>query len=254
MVATQVNPELDIRLTQQFKVRNIKILLLSLWYPLSMSRYFEKALRVRRDVDLITVGPYSGAWIPWMGGMSLPSRYATPPDLPLPFGMDVGRVSYDLVRANLLDEWIPDLILTIDAGICWSGKPQEGIVAHVATDSHCLDYSFQRTISDKFFNMHKTYMQEKDIWLPYAFCSQTCYADSTVSKDVDAVLIGMPYENRTRLVEALRQKGVSVLFENGPIFDEYRHLNNRATIGLNWSSLQDLNCRVFELMAMIGIY
>ena len=41
-----------------------------------------------------------------------------------------------------------------------------------------------------------------------------------------------------------------MLFENGPILDEYRELNNRARIGLNWSSLDDLNCRVFELMGM----
>lgn len=39
-------------------------------------------------------------------------------------------------------------------------------------------------------------------------------------------------------------------FENGPIFDEARMLYARSKIGLNWSSSQDLNARVFELMAM----
>jgi spore maturation protein CgeB len=41
-----------------------------------------------------------------------------------------------------------------------------------------------------------------------------------------------------------------VLFENGPVFDEYREINNRARIGLNWSSLDDLNARAYELAAM----
>jgi len=60
----------------------------------------------------------------------------------------------------------------------------------------------------------------------------------------------MPYPQRIEWVNALRAKGVSVLFENGPIFDEYRELNNRARIGLNWSSRGDLNARVLEISAM----
>jgi hypothetical protein len=184
--------------------------------------------------------------------MSLLPKYAKPPNLPLPFRPNVGRVPWELVKVSLPPEWEgkPDIVLTIDAGICWINKPDVGIVAHVATDSHCLEYSHQRAMSDKFFNMQKCYMQKGDIYLPYAFDNTVHYVDNTVSKDADAVLIGMPYTERVEWVNALRAKGVSVLFENGPVFDEYRTLNNRAKIGLNWSSLQDLNARVFEIMAM----
>lgn len=214
-----------------------------------MSRYFERALRRNPEVDLKTVGPYTGSWIPWMGGMYLPDKYASPPDVVLPFPPNVGRVAYELVKVQL-GEWKPDIVLTIDAGICWSHKPQDGYVAHVATDPHCLDYSYQRTISDKFFNMQATYSERGDIYLPYAYDPTIHYPMNTVVKDADAVLIGMPYEQRVRWVDELRKHGVNVLFENGPIFDEYREINNRAWIGLNWSSLNDTNARAFELAAM----
>lgn len=228
----------------------IKVLLLSIHYPLTMSKYFERALRRRDDIDLLTTGPYTSTWIPWMGGMNLPAKYAIPPDLPLPFSPSIGEVNYELVQAQLPKDWHPDIVLTVDAGIHWKYKPNEGLVAHIGTDPHVLNYDYQRSISDKFFNMQKFYSQPNDLYLPYAYDPKVHYPDDSVSKDTDAVLIGMPYENRVQWVNALRAKGVSVLFENGPIFDEYRELNNRARIGLNWSSMNDLNARAFELAAM----
>jgi hypothetical protein len=76
------------------------------------------------------------------------------------------------------------------------------------------------------------------------------YYDPEIQKDTDCVLGGMPYDNRVMWINELQKRGVSVLFENGPIMDEYRQMNNRARIGLNWSSLDDLNARAFELAAM----
>jgi Glycosyl transferases group 1 len=228
----------------------IKILMLSLWYPLTMSKYFERAFRRRDDVELLTTGPYTGNWIPWKGGMSLPMKYAVPPDVPMSFGVDIGEVNYEYARAILPPEWIPDLVITVDAGIHWKYKPTQGIIAHVATDPHVLDYEHQRHHSDKFFNMQRCYMHDGDIYLPYAYDPTVHYYDPNIVKDTDAVLGGMPYAHRVEWVNALRDRGVSVLFENGPIFDEYREMNNRASIGLNWSSMNDMNARVFELAAM----
>ena len=48
----------------------------------------------------------------------------------------------------------------------------------------------------------------------------------------------------------MRQRDVRVHYELGPSFDEARALYNQAPIGLNWSSLQDLTARVFELLGM----
>lgn len=226
----------------------IKVLCLSIWYPLSMSRYFERAFRRRDDVDFVAVGSYTGSNIPWMGGMNLKEKYSKSPELPLPFPPNVSRISYDFVKAQLPKDWIPDLVLSIDAGVNWTSKPQDGLVATIATDPHCLNYYHQRKISDKFFNMQLCYSQQGDVYLPYAFSPDIHYA-TEAEKDTDAVLIGMPYENRVRWVNELRKHDVSVIFENSPVFDEYRELANRARIGLNWSSLNDLNARFFETPA-----
>ena len=231
----------------------IKLLCLSIFYPLAICRYFEKALRHHPDVDLRTVGPYTGEWIPWTSpqypsGMSLPIKYAIPPDIPLPLPPNVGAVSYDLVKARLGD-WKPDIVLSIDAGINWNAKPSDGFVATIGTDPHVLNYDHQRSISDKFFNMQACYSQKGDVYLPYAYSQYDHYPIET-EKDLDAVLVGNTYETRLQWVDELRKRGVGVVHELGVVFDEARELYNRGRIGLNWSTLNDLNARAFELAAM----
>lgn len=243
----------------------IRILLLYIVYPMAIGTYFKKALEHREDVDLIVCGPYTGNWMPWLQGVVVPNKYAIPPDIPLPFGPDVGEVNYELVKHQLPDGWIPDIVLNIDAHLHWKNKPTDGMVVTVGTDPHVLNdwYDAPRKYSDKFFNMQLHYSKENDIYLPYAYSSYDHYpqissvrADEVGNlmdenyKDTDAVLIGMPYENRVQWVNELRKRGVSVIFENGPIFDEARQLYNRGRIGLNWSSMEDLNARAFEIPAM----
>jgi hypothetical protein len=233
----------------------IRVLCLSLWYPLSMSRYFEDALKHNPNVDLKTTGVFTGSWIPWLGGMNLKEKYAKPVDLPLPFRPDVGRVNYDFVKAQLPKDWTPDVVLCIDAGITWEHRPSDGYIVHIGTDPHVLNYSHQRGISDKFFSMQLCYKEPSDIYLPYAYSPRVHYPEPMTDetgieqpKTDDAVLIGMPYTHvpRAQWIDELRKHGVSVIAENGPVFDEYRELANRARIGLNWSSMNDLNARFFE--------
>lgn len=245
----QIDTKLSKDVEQSWKVSKIKVLLLSIHYPLAMKSYFERAFRRRDDIDLITTGPYTANWIPWMGGMTLPNKYAVPPTIPLPFHPSIGEVNYDFVKAQLPQGWIPDIVLTVDAGIHWKYKPSDGLVVHIATDPHALNYDYQRTISDKFFNMQNIYSKPGDIYLPYAY-DPTIHYPEQMSKDTDAVLVGMPYEQRVHWVDELRRLGISVMFTNGPIFDEYRDIANHARIGLNWSSLEDLNARAFEIPAM----
>lgn len=238
--------------TESWSVNRIKVLFLSIYYPLFMGKYFDRAFRRRDDIDFLSCGPYTGTWIPWMGGMNLKPKYANSPTIPLgDFPPNVGRVSYDFVKAQLPQGWVPDLIVACDAGINWTSKPQDGIVVTIGTDPHVLNYDHQRKISDKFFNMQMVYSQPKDIYLPYAYDPTVHYHDYTASpqKDTDAVLVGMPYDQRVQWVNELRKHGVSVIFENSPVFDEYRELANRARIGLNWSSMLDLNARFFETPA-----
>ena len=72
----------------------VRILLLSIHYPLAMKNYWENAIRRNPNLELVTTGPYTGQFIPWMGGMTLPMKYANPPTYPLPFKPDVGRIPY----------------------------------------------------------------------------------------------------------------------------------------------------------------
>jgi hypothetical protein len=236
----------------------IKVLLTYLVFPLAMATYFKKALEHRDDVDLKVAGIYTGAWIPWLGGVTLPAKYAIPPDIALPLTLGTNEYPYELIKGQLGD-WIPDLIIQIDAGFHSKYKPVDGMVVTVGTDPHVLNefYDVPRKYSDKFFNMQDVYSKKGDVYLPYAYSKYDFYPDifdelyePRRGKDTDAVMIGMPYEQRVQWVQELRNRGVSVIFENGPVFDEARALYNRGKIGLNWSSLDDLNCRAFELPAM----
>lgn len=230
-------------------MNKIKVLLSYIVYPMAIATYFRKAFENRKDVDLKVVGPYTGAWIPWMGGMSLPQKYAKPPDIPLPFPPSIGEYNYEIIHTQL-GEWKPDLIVQIDAGLHFKYKPVSGMTVTVATDPHVLNYDVPRKYSDKFFNMQACYSQDKDIYLPYAYSIYDHYPVEDVEKDTDAVLIGLQYPKRELWVSELRKRGIKVIAENGPVFDEARALYNRGRIGMSWSSMDDLIARAFELPAM----
>jgi len=227
----------------------LKVLLHSIFYPMAIARYWERALQRRDDVDLKTTGIFTGSWIPWKGGMSLPQKYAISPDIPLPYQTSNPVADYEYVK-TLLGGWKPDLIITVDAGSHWRSKPSEGFVAHIATDAHCLNYDKQRADSDKFFNMHQRYSKQGDYILPYAFDPSAHYPEPDTEKIYDVAMVGVEYQHRIELAQRLQAEGLKVLFSNGDIFDEYRHSNCQAHIGINWSSLDDLNARAFELPAM----
>ena len=119
---------------------------------------------------------------------------------------------------------------------------------------NCLGdwYAKVRPLADKFFNMQPAYMQDGDVLLPYAFDQNCHYPVDTVSipKVYDCSIIGLHYPQRDAWVAKLRGHGVKVNYRIGDIYDEYREENNKAWIGLNWSSLEDVTARVFEIMAM----
>lgn len=223
----------------------MKVVLSGIYYPMAILRYFEAALRRRTDVELFTVGPYTGAGIPWNGGMHLPTKYAQQPDLPLPTGDAPVPIGY--IEQKL--PWQADLWLQIDAGFYFRGKPGRGKNVIVATDPHCLNYDKQRQLADTFYCMQTPYMKEGDEYLPYAY-DPIWHAPEYQPQNYDVALVGLHYDNRNRLVSALRRKGINVYYDLGPCFDEARAIYNQAPIGLNWSSLQDLTARVFELLGM----
>ena len=238
----------------------IRILLAYKAYPFTIANYYIRALQRRNDVELVTCGEFFGQSIPWANGMQIPMKYHNQVDIPLPVGMS--RPSYSMVAPHL--PWKPDLILGVDAGFHFLDKPDVPY-AVVATDPHVLGdwYADVRPKSDKFFSMQTSYMQDGDEFIPYAFDSFCHYPDPkfvydkpsslgpiTLDREYDCSIVGLHYPQRTEWVERLKKHGVKVNYRIGDIYDEYREENNKAWIGLNWSSLQDVNARVFEICAM----
>jgi hypothetical protein len=230
----------------------VKIVLSAIWYPMCIARYYQAALNRRDDVEVLTVGPYTGATIPWGGGMNLPEKYAIPPDILMPHVFsDISLAPISLVEDRLPSDFEPDLWLQIDAGYSFLMKPKRGINAIVATDPHVLNYDRQRNEADVFYCMQAHYCQQvRDHYLPYAFDPVWHAPMEDVAQTHDCTLLGLHYENRNALVESLRREGVRVHYELGIVFDEARQIYNQAPIGLNWSSLNDLTARVFELLGM----
>lgn len=226
----------------------VRVVLSGLFYPMAILRYYEAALRRRSDVELFTVGPYSGTWIPWAGGMHLPSKYAIQPDLPFSFMGHAPTIPINFVENKL--PWRPDLWLQIDAGWYFTGGPKHGKNVIVGTDPHCLDYSYQRgALADTFYCMQECYSKPGDVYLPYAYDPEW-HRPEEQPRNYDAVLLGLHYENRDRLVSELRKRGANVLYDLGPVFDERRALECQAPISLAWSSRNDLIARVFEGLGM----
>lgn len=223
----------------------IKIVLLGIYYPFAILSYFREALESRNDIELYCVGPDTGTWIPWNHGMNLSPKYVKTVNIPLP--RDMRNVSYKMVERLL--PWKPHLYLNVDAGFCLSDRPTNAIYAVVATDSHVMDYSWQRNISDYFFNMHQHYSQEGDLILPYAY-SEKWHKPMDIEKIYDACLIGLHYEHRNVWIDLLQKHGVNVYYSIGDVFDDYRLKNCQSKVGLNWSTLNDMNARTFELLAM----
>ena len=230
-------------------MKKIKVALVGIYYPMAMLRYFERALRRRADVELVTVGPYTGSWIPWNGGMTVLPKYDKPPNRPLPQDfIRAGKIDPQaLISFNGLED--VDLWLEVDAGFYLDPRPKTGIVAHVATDPHVLNYDRQRQLADYFFCMQTPYMKDGDYYLPYAY-DPTVHYPLELPIEYDVCMIGLHYQSRNDLVNRLVSKNLRVFYSIGQIFDEYRETYNKSLVGINWSSKLDMNARVWELAAM----
>jgi hypothetical protein len=224
----------------------INVVLSQMYYPVSIGKFFDFALRRRDDVNLYTTGPYTSNWIPWKNGMYLPEKHSKPPDFPIGKGF-IGNTS---VNPAIIEDRLPfkpDLWINADAGFAFS-KPSCPY-AIIATDPHVLHYDLQRRNCDKFYNMQKFYSKPNDIYLPYC-ADPVWHSPLEREKEYDVCLIGLQYQNRTDLVNRLRAKGLKVFYETGIVYDEYQEMYAKSKVALSWSSLQDLIARVFEGMLM----
>lgn len=227
--------------------KKLVVVLSSLCYPVTMARFFWEAFERRDDCEVHMVGPYFGQDIPWNGGIKIDWKYVKVPDIQLP--RDAAR--FHLHPQMVLDR-LPkdiDLFLQIDAGWHFSSRPPGHVVGLVQTDPHVLNYDVPRSYSDFSFCMQTPYMQGKDVYLPYALDQVHFYPEERKMVH-DAALIGLHYEQRTSLVNRLRQGGLDVYYDIGVVYDDYRAKYNESRVALCWSSMQDLPVRVWEAMGM----
>lgn len=225
----------------------IKVVISGIHYPMSMMLYFIRAFQRREDVELYTVGPFTNDWIPWMGGMRVPRKYINYPDLAL--SPDAPQTSAKVIHGLL--PWKPDLWLQVDAGWHFTDRPDAKVTALVETDPHVLKqtYGLPKSYSDVTFCMQTPYIESGEEFLPYAFDPTIHYPENLDYKQ-DCCLIGLQYQHRNDLVDAIRAKGYTVYYKTGEVFDEYRRAYNQSKIALNWSSMQDLPARVWEAFGM----
>jgi hypothetical protein len=223
-----------------------------MFYPVAMGGYILNALKRRDDVELWTVGPFTGSWIPWGSpgiGMHLPAKYINAPDMPLAQNTIRQKPSTAILKNKL--PWTPDLFIQVDAGWHFLDRPPGKIVAHVQTDPHVLKAFYQDAIkySDVTFSMQTPYMQEGEEYLPYAYDPKIHYP-MDIDKEYDACMLGLQYPQRDALVARLRSRGLNVQYGIGTVFDEYRIEYNKSKVALSWSSRLDTPTRVYEAMAM----
>jgi len=234
----------SIKITKEYR---LKVGISSLVYPVTMARYFIDAFERRKDLEVFTVGPFSGAYIPWNGGMTLPQRYVKTPFFPLP--KDTPMIPYEAVSNQMPKDL--DLFIQIDAGWHFTTRPHARVVATIQTDPHVLRGHYQKITYpvDFTFCMQTPYKLPGEIYLPYA-CDDNWFYPEDEMQEYDACLIGLHYEQRDKLVAALRNKGMKVYYDIGVVYDEYRQLYNRSKVAISWSSLNDTPVRVWEAFGM----
>lgn len=229
-------------------MKKLKVAISGLIYPVTMMRFFWEALERREDVELYSLGPYYGQYIPWNGGIQLNSKYVKQPTLPLPTVLAQNKPPYRMIENQLPSDI--DIFIQVDAGWHFSTRPNARKVVLVETDPHVLNYSLPRSYSDVVFCMQTPYMKSGENWLPYACDTVHFYPEDGVLIKHDACLVGLQYEQRTKLVGGLRRKNYGVYYDIGKVYDEYRKIYNSSRVALCWSSLLDLPVRVFEAMGM----
>jgi hypothetical protein len=227
----------------------LNVIISGLIYPFTIMHYFWRALEKRTDINLYVLGPFFNNWTPWNYGIYLDQKYVKWPDFPMSPELGLQH-AIPFAFASVGINFKPDVWIQFDADWHFLDRPNADIVVLVETDPHCVNYVVPRAYSDFSFCMQRPYMQGKETYLPYAYDPDIHYPMPEVDKIYDVCLIGLQYAHRVGVLNSLRDHGVKVFAEIGHVYDEYRLINNQSKIGFNWSSLLDMNARVWELAAM----
>lgn len=236
-------------------MNKIKLAFSCIFYPVAMGRYLLDAFLRRKDVEVWSVGPYTGNWIPWTtdpynpNGMRIQSVHPiSSPSYALPTSLIQQKVPYAFIKPQM--PWKPDVFVQFDAGWNFLDRP-EGISVRVQSDPHVLKgwYELTKHNFDYDFSMQEIYRTEGEYLLPYGY-DPYLHFPMDIPKEYDACLIGLHYQQRDALINRLRNRNVTCHYSLGEVFDEYRIAYNKAKIALSWSSHKDIPSRFWEGLAM----
>lgn len=233
----------------------INVVISGIYYPVTAAlEYIVRAFKHREDCNVFTVGPYTGLNIPWTKqgtlGVVMPDAYDFKPDLALPKSGDLQNAPI-----NYIENQIPhrvDLWVDVNAGFFLSGVPKSGVRTTFLTDPHVLR-SWYDSIKPNYqfvFNPQRQYSTPGEYYLPYAADRDWHSPIDGLEKIYDVSLIGNTYAQRIELMGRLKAQGKRTFFELGPAKEDARKIYSQSIIGINWSSMQDLTARVFEISAL----
>jgi 2-polyprenyl-3-methyl-5-hydroxy-6-metoxy-1,4-benzoquinol methylase len=221
--------------------------------PMTVGRMFKSALR-QLGADFVSVGWFGGDKVGW------PTERCYEEEIDIPdiivdrshfykASQILGRVEAQLgVR--------PAVVLQIDGDVhvCNDLGFQEIRFVTIATDPHLksMTYGHAAQCSPWFYCMQTPYMglfSEKARYIPYGYDPEIHFPEPGTEKKYDVACIGFQFPQRVEIANRLREAGLCVRFENGPILDEYRRILSESWICFNISAKDDLNMRSFESLA-----
>jgi hypothetical protein len=231
-----------------------KVLLVTVAFPVAISRFLYWGLQAA-GAEVTVVGPCTGTFLPWHGGIHVAREYVWTPDLMLPGNTElqqkpltIAEVCENLGRSDF------DLVIQTDTEYQLAG-PTPCKVVCFAVDNHVRDYKQREW--DLIFGGHSWgYRSQEPIfrWTPCAYDPQWHF-DKGLERPIDVAIVGvlMPngetYKNRMEGVSALISNGISVVASTGKVYYDYNNIYGVAKIALCASSRGDLACRIFENMA-----
>ena len=221
--------------------------------PLTVGRMFKTALR-QMGANFISIGWFGGDKVGWPTERSYEEAIDVP-DI-IVDKANFYKASHIVGRIEALTGVRPDVVLQIDGDmhVCNNLGYQNIRFVSIATDPHMesITYGHAAQCSPWFYSMQSPYMGlfgNSARYLPYGYDPEIHFLEPGVEKRYDVSCIGFQFPQRVEMGNRLRELGLNVRFENGPILDEYRRIINESWICFNLSAKDDLNMRVFETLA-----
>jgi hypothetical protein len=235
-------------------VNTKRILIAAIHYPVASGRYIARAFK-RLGHDVRTVGPATGNQI-W--GMTVDERHAWTPDARIPVVLE-GDAVIGLYLDTLFEGWLPDLIVTADSGLNIAEVHSYRPIPHIVwgVDNHVRDYSMRKF--DHYFLAHHDGpalpvddSRADMTWLPCAYDPEyfTPSPIPMAEREYDVACIGVLYDRRVEILNAMHDAGLKVLAGAGLLYEDYRDVYHNARISLCVSAAGDVAQRVFETAAM----